>query len=326
VFFPRIIQSLRRVTMNHAAVAALMWVAACGGSSPTAPPSPPALSVICPSNLEASTFANAPVALSYTTPVASGGTLPVTVTCTPTPGALFPSGGSTVTCAAADAVGRTASCGFSVNVVNIARLSRTRFMAFGDSLTEGKLSLTPTQLVDSPPHSYPAKLLGLLTERYTSQQVIVINEGFGGERADESYLRFRAALSQHRPEAVLLMHGVNDLNGIHDERVRSAADAVEDMVKQAKSRGLEAFVATLPPFGSGPKASCRECVEPFNALIRSIVSHRGATLVDVFAAWAGRTDLMGADGIHPTEAGYEVISTAFFDAIGRTLETTQPPR
>jgi lysophospholipase L1-like esterase len=30
---------------------------------------------------------------------------------------------------------------------------------------------------------------------------------------------------------------------------------------------------------------------------------------------------MGADGIHPTEAGYEVIATAFVDAIRQVLET-----
>ena len=49
-------------------------------------------------------------------------------------------------------------------------------------------------------------------------------------------------------------------------------------------------------------------------------ARKGATLVDVFQAWGGRSELMGADGIHPTEAGYEVIADAFFEAIRRTLE------
>jgi lysophospholipase L1-like esterase len=50
----------------------------------------------------------------------------------------------------------------------------------------------------------------------------------------------------------------------------------------------------------------------------------GATFVDLFAAFSGRPELMGADGIHPTEAGYETIATAFFDAIKRTLEAASP--
>ncbi len=264
--------------------------------------------------------------LTYSTPTATGGAAPVTVTCTPATGTMFPSGASTVTCTAVDGAGRSATCGFSVSVNAIPRLSRTRFLTFGDSLTEGKISLTLTSLVDSPAHSYPAKLLRLLTDRYTGQTLTVINEGLGGERADESFSRLARAISQHRPEAVLLMHGVNDLNGTHDGRVQLAADAMEELVKEVRNRGGVAFAATLPPLGPGGKAGCPECVQPYNNLVRRMAAAKGATLVDVHAAWGGRAGLMGADGIHPTEAGYEVIATAFFEAIRRTLESPAQKR
>ena len=68
----------------------------------------------------------------------------------------------------------------------------------------------------------------------------------------------------------------------------------------------------MPPFGDGPKASCHECIEPYNQLVRSIAAAKGATLVDVHAAWAGRTGLKGADGMHPTAAGYEVIYLGWY--------------
>ena len=193
-------------------------------------------------------------------------------------------------------------------------------MAFGDSLTEGKLSVVPTILVDAGPHSYPTRLLGLLSGRYTSQTITMANEGFGGERADEALPRFYQAWSRHRPEVVLLMHGVNDLISASPGRVETAAEAVEDLVKEARHEGAAVFVATLPPFGNGPKASCPECVAPYNNHLREIAEAMGATLVDVHAAWAGRSGLMGADGIHPTDAGYEVIATTFFEVIQRTLE------
>jgi lysophospholipase L1-like esterase len=191
-------------------------------------------------------------------------------------------------------------------------------MAFGDSLTEGKVSLAPVVLVDAGPHSYPARLRTLLSARYTSQVITLANEGRGGERADDSVSRFREALSVHRPEVVLLMHGVNDLVSPTPGRIQSAADGVEELIKETRNAGAAAFVATLPAFGSGPKASCPECIEPYNTLIRAIAAAKGATLVDVHAAW--RSELMGADGIHPTEAGYEVIADVFFEAIRRTLE------
>jgi lysophospholipase L1-like esterase len=233
---------------------------------------------------------------------------------------MFPSGSTSVICTATDGNGTRATCSFAVAVKAIPELTRTRFLAFGDSLTEGKLSVTLSMLVDSPAHSYPAKLLKLLQDRYTSQTPIVLNDGFGGELAGSGANRLADAIDDHRPDAVLLMHGVNDLNGGATGIVQSTADALEELTKRGLQAGLPTFVATLPPLGPGGKAGCPECVEPFNARVRAMAAAKGAILVDVHAAWAGRTGLMGADGIHPTEEGYQVIAQAFFEAIRRTLE------
>lgn len=250
----------------------------------------------------------------------TGGAAPVSVTCTPASGMPFPVGASTVTCTVYDALSQTASCSFDVAVAAVPRLLKTRFMAFGDSLTEGKLSSLARRLLDAGPHSYPSQLQRLLDELYAGQAAPVINEGHGGERADESLPRYTEALSIHQPDAVLLMHGVNDLNGPTMGRVRATADVIEELTKRARSAGVTPLVATLPPMGPGPKAGCPECVEPLNELIRSMVAAKGAVLVDVYAAWGDRPGLMGADGIHPTEAGYQVIAETFLAAISRTFE------
>lgn len=262
----------------------------------------------------------APVVVNFSSPTTSGGSGGVTVTCTPATGATFPSGTTPVTCTATDGNGTRATCSFGVAVTTIPELTRTRFLAFGDSVTEGKLSVTLSMLVDSPAHSYPAKLLKLLEERYTSQEPIVLNDGFGGERAVTGVTRLGGAIDDHRPEAVLLMHGVNDLNSGGMDAVQATADGIEELAKRALQSGLPTFVATLPPLGPGGKAGCPECVEPLNDRVRAMAAAKGAILVDVHAAWGGRTGLMGADGIHPTEEGYQVIAEAFFAAIRRTLE------
>lgn len=262
----------------------------------------------------------APVAVSFSSPTASGGSGGVTVTCTPATGATFSSGSTPVTCTATDATGARATCSFAVAVRPIPELTRTRFLAFGDSLTEGKLSVTLSMLVDSPAHSYPAKLQQLLRDRYTTQQPLVLNEGFGGELTHAGVSRLADAIDDHRPGALLLMHGVNDLNSNASGVVQSTVDGIEELAKGGLQAGLPTFVATLPPLGPGGKAGCPECVEPLNARIRAMAAAKGAILVDVHAAWAGRTGLMGADGIHPTEEGYQVIAQTFFEAIRRTLE------
>jgi acyl-CoA thioesterase I len=285
------------------------------------------VALTCPAALEVSSLGGAPVPVAYEVPVATGGTAPVSTTCTPASGSLFAAGATTVTCTASDAAGRTAACGFGVTVTPRAPLSRTRFMAFGDSLTEGKISLTPMLLIDAPAHAYTSKLQVKLTSRYPGQTISVINEGLGGELAASSLNRFTGTLSLHAPEVVLLMHGVNDLNIVGTGITQAAVDAVEELVKAGRNRGLTVLVATLPPLGP-PKAGCPECVEPFNSRLRAVAAAKGAVLVDVYGAWMGApggpVGLMGADGIHPTEAGYEVIATAFFEAIRRALEQPLP--
>lgn len=299
---------------------ALLW-SACGGSSTA--PSPTSLSLACPANLERSSAGGGPVSVAYTTPAASGGSAPVSVTCSPASGAEFGVGSTPVTCTAQDTAGRQASCSFSVVVAFMARLEVTRFLVFGDSLSEGKVSALPSALIPSEPHSYPYKLEALLRGQYPQDDVVVLNEGFGGERASAAYRRFQDALDTHQPQAVLLMHGMNDLNGDGLTGVQRAADGVEELVKEARRAGLPTLVATLPPLGDGPKASCPDCIDPFNDRIRAMAAAKGALLVDVERAW-NASGLMGADGIHPTEAGYEAIASAFFETIRQHLER-QPP-
>lgn len=316
--FSAIIPPLRLVIRRVVAVTAVLAGSACSGS-PATSPAPLPLALSCPAGIERPSPGGVGVTITYAPPVAIGGRAPVTTTCTPASGAVFAVGATPVICTAIDGASQRATCGFTARVTATPVLSLTRFLAFGDSLTEGKVSLTLSMLVDSPAHSYPAKLRSLLEARYIDQPIVIINEGFGGERASESFARFSTALSVHRPEVVLLMHGVNDLNSVEDGKVQRAVDSIDELIRTAISQGMKVVVATLPPLGP-PKAACPECVGPMNDRLRAMASARGAVLAEVHGAWGNRPGLMGADGIHPTEAGYEVIATAFFEAIRGSLE------
>ncbi len=101
------------------------------------------------------------------------------------------------------------------------RLSATRFLAFGDSLTAGVLSPAVTLLIVSPPDSYPFGLQSRLVSRYRQQTPVVLNEGNPGELASGTGVqRFRSVLLQNRPEVVLLMEGTNDLLDRPERRQR----------------------------------------------------------------------------------------------------------
>ena len=90
--------------------------------------------------------------ISYDTPAAEGGQAPVTVACEPASGGTFAIGTAEVRCTATDSLNRTGACVFPVTVSRIPILSKTRFLAFGDSLTTG--TTTTVNPSGSPPYLF----------------------------------------------------------------------------------------------------------------------------------------------------------------------------
>lgn len=151
-----------------------------------------------------------------------------------------------------------------------------------------------------------------------------------GERAEQGVTRLPGLLRQHAPQVVLLMEGANDLNTFGGSGVRRAADALEAMLQEARCRGVRAMLATLPPQRPGSRSGqSAHLIEDYNALLRHVAADEGAIVVDVFAAFGNDLSLIGADGLHPTENGYERIAQAFFDSIKTHFEaktTVEPGR
>jgi hypothetical protein len=62
-------------------------------------------------------------------------------------------------------------------------------------------------------------------------------------------------------------------------------------------------------------------IAPANERIRQMALPEGASLVDLYPAFAGMTEtLLGPDGLHPSETGYDMIAQTFFNAIRERLE------
>ena len=214
----------------------------------------------------------------------------------------------------------------------VPRISVTRILAFGDSMTEGTTS-TPVAglfaLDAGLPRSYPFQLQTLLRERYSEQTVEVFNGGRAGRRATQDRERFNAAMSDARPQVILLMEGANDLNapfeageGIND-RIRTTTNALEDMIRDAGARQIPVFLATLPPQRPGaPKAGAAAFVTRFNDALRAMAAKKGAEIVDVFSGLT--TADIGQDGLHPTEAGYRRIAEIWLQALKARYETAPP--
>jgi len=273
--------------------------------------------LVCPAPLSVTSADGTALPVTYDIPQAVGGQPPMSTTCSPQSGSLFQLGGTTVTCTARDGMARTTSCSFAVTVARPPRLSATRFMAFGNSITEGKDGFS--QIVPDP---YPSVLAAMLSARYPTQAISVVNKGFGGELAANGSDRIKTELDTVRPEILLLEEGVNDLSGGDPAAIAPVIGALADMVNKAKARGVQVFLATLTPTrpgtlrGQGPSLVIPET----NRQIRLLAQSQGITLVDLYEGFAGSPDpYIDVDGLHPTEAGYRKIAEIFFAAITTTL-------
>jgi lysophospholipase L1-like esterase len=287
------------------------------------PPPPPPLMLTCPADIAAFSTTGSPVPVSYQAPAVGGGLPPVAVTCSPPSGSAFSVGATNVRCAASDAALQTAECGFRVAVSVPPHLSATKFLAFGDSFTEGVVSVGPLMLLHSlaTPQAYPGKLHALLEARYTIQDFTMANHGIGGERAEQGVERLPGVLDATRPEVLLLMEGANDLARSTQNGIQRAITALETMVKEAQRRGVIVFLATLPPERPARRPRTAPLVPQLNAEIAKLAAAQGAILVDVYAAFKGDADpYIGNDGLHPTEAGYQFMAEVFFASIVNELE------
>jgi lysophospholipase L1-like esterase len=299
-------------------------------------PTPHSIAISCPPSEAASSADGTPVAVTLGAPTVSGGAVPVTTTCDRQSGSLFTVGTTTVTCTARDARRQSATCSYSVTVTRVPRIRVTRFVAFGDSITEGAtascarvtpfMSFAETMLVlqraVNDPWTYPNVLQNMLRSRYAGQLPTVSNRGRGGESVVDGAARLPGVLGQDMPEALLIQEGANDVNGGRDP-VTIAAN-LRSMVRAGRDRGAQVFLGTLLP-QSTAQGTCRGFgaarIVSVNDQIRIVAAGEGVVLVDLFQAFGGAPgDLIGADGLHPSEAGYRKIAESFFEAIAARLE------
>jgi lysophospholipase L1-like esterase len=317
-----------RAILRLGILTAAAVLSGCGGKSPVGPSTPAGglLAITCPSPIETDSLDGNGVPVTFEAPRTSNGLPPVSTSCSASSGSQFPIGATVVSCQARDAGTQSASCSFTVRVRAPPRLTFTKYLAFGDSLTEGVVSLGPTILSLDLPSSYPTVLRGLLRARYTTQSLTVVNAGSAGEFASgEGIARFRPTLQQNRPEVVLLMEGTNDLL-FQFRGVEPALTALDGMMREAESQNVRVCLATIPPQRVGGlrgRDVVAGLIPGFNNDVRALAARHGAVLVDVYAGMKDDLSLIGLDDLHPTPRGYEVMASIFADAIKRNFEVQQ---
>jgi lysophospholipase L1-like esterase len=336
-------------TFAAALAAAALAAGGCGSTGP----SPVAPTIVCPAAQMQQSPDGTAVAVHYPLPAVSGGAQPISIVCTPPSGSSFSVGSATVTCTARDARQQAASCSFGVTVTAAPKLTATKFVAFGDSITAGAREACQGGTLSAEPLSweldnrylrarpmfidvnaaYPTKLQAMLADRYTTQSTTVRNEGKAGEcvavashcLADSAgETRFPMVISADAPEVMLLQEGINDINGRRRAAFADVINGLRSMIGNARGRGgITVFLGTLLP---ERLHACRgyaaDIIPEMNDQIRALAASENIELVDLYAAFGADAPdtYIGPDGLHPTVEGYQLMAQTFFDAIRKKLE------
>lgn len=203
----------------------------------------------------------------------------------------------------------------------------TRFLAYGDSLTWGAMSSFDARFLFAAANGgYVERLEMGLNAHCSPQQFSVANHGEPGELARNALSRFRASVSSVRPQAVLLLEGINDLN--NGFSVSQTIGALQQLVNHATASGAPVIIATMFQTYQSTDANgvvrenSADKIPAFNAAIRSTFANRlNVHILDLEPQMTERS-LVGNDGLHLTDAGYDRMASLFLKAI----ETAFPVR
>ena len=221
-------------------------------------------------------------------------------------------------------------CGAALLVLGGVRpgLAQVGFLAFGDSITEGR--------GDDPARTdkgYPPRLQSLL--QAAGVQARVDNAGKGGQDTTQDITRIDEVLASTptSTEVLLLMEGTNDISrGISFE---TTMFDLREMARKAELKGLAVVHATTIPRVPTAWVDDRNVVNLRLAEnLRDLAGTRNRDLADPFEVFSNLPNLFATyyaaitpeapDPVgHPNAAGYDRLAQLFFDVI-RDRDTVAP--
>ena len=188
-------------------------------------------------------------------------------------------------------------------------LSPIVIVAFGNSITQGVGD-------ERRPPGYPFRLELLLDQ--THPNAIVVNRGVAGETTVEGVRRIGLVLTKDRPDYVLILEGVNDIN------VQSSSSTIVNnldvIIKKVKGSGAIPLISTITPATKKGVSITR--IKTVNEGIIALAEREEIVLVDNYTAFRDSEDftlLLSDDELHPNSLGYDLMAQTWYEGL---LEAT----
>lgn len=160
----------------------------------------------------------------------------------------------------------------------------------------------------------------------------VVNRGIGAQTSPQLLLRFQQDVVALRPRVVHIMVGTNDVAGNSGpSRPEDFKNNIRAMVELAQAHDIAVVIGAIPPsnaFYWRPELQPAGRIAELNAWLADYARQRDVLFVDYHAAMLGaagalRSDLT-ADGVHPDEHGYAVMTPMAHDAIALAVNAGSP--
>jgi lysophospholipase L1-like esterase len=162
-----------------------------------------------------------------------------------------------------------------------------------------------------------------------------INRGISGQTTPQMLIRFRPDVVALRPKAVVILAGTNDIAGNTGPMTLEAIeDNLASMSELARANGIRVVLASLLPVCDyiRPQTPRRppEKILALNAWMEDYAAKNGFIYLDYYSAMLDdkkmlKQELTG-DGLHPNDAGYEIMAPLAEKAIAAALHGKSPAK
>jgi lysophospholipase L1-like esterase len=155
-----------------------------------------------------------------------------------------------------------------------------------------------------------------------------VNRGISGQTTPQMLIRFRPDVIALSPKAVVFLAGTNDIAGnTGPETLEEIEGNLQSMAELAKANGIRVVLSSVMPVCDyiRPQTERRppEKIKALNAWIRNYADQNGFVYLDYYPALSDQQGMfrkeLTVDGLHPNDAGYEVMEPLAAKAIESAL-------